>query len=90
MTKLLAAWIFFSAAGCATTRPAPERLSAPDPRHGVPPTSAEADPGNTEQRFGFAEAKARQEAKVPAAQAEPAGCLPTDVPYPCTRATHAH
>jgi hypothetical protein len=64
MTRSLAAWIFVCAAGCATTRSATERLSAPDPRHGVPATSADADPANTEQRFGFAEAKARKEAKA--------------------------
>jgi hypothetical protein len=67
MIKTLAAWIFVCAAGCATTRPsgaAPERLVAPDPRHGIPPTSAEMDPANTEQRFGTAEAKARKEAKA--------------------------
>jgi hypothetical protein len=67
MTRNLAAWIFLFAAGCATARPGgtpPERLAAPDPRHGIPPTSPEMDPAQTEQRFGIAEAKARKEAKA--------------------------
>jgi hypothetical protein len=67
MKQELAAWIFVCAAGCATARPsapAPERLAAPDPRHGIPSTSPETDPVNTERRFGFAEAKARKEAQL--------------------------
>jgi hypothetical protein len=67
MKTKLAAWIIFCAAGCATARPSapgPERLAAPDPRHGVPATSPETDPANTERRFGFAEAKARKEAQL--------------------------
>ena len=42
----------------------PESVAAPDPRHGIPAVSPELDPANAERRFGFAEAKARREAKL--------------------------